>query len=95
MKLPFKKKEPVIVTLYRNECCSLCDEARKVLEKVASRWNLRIEEVDILSDTRLYLQYQNDVPVAEINGQELFRHTITEKELQRRLRELMRSSPVL
>ncbi len=91
----FKKREPAVVTLYRNECCSLCDEARKVLEKAASHWNLRIQEVDILSDTRLYLQYQNDVPIAVIKGQELFRHTITEKELQQRLRELMRSSLVL
>ncbi len=79
-----------LVTLYRNECCGLCDEARKVLEQVAPGWNLRIEEVDILSDTRLYLKYQYDVPVAVIGDQELFRHSADEQELKKRLRELLR-----
>lgn len=85
----FKKKEPVVTTLYRNECCGLCDEAKAVLAKVSPRWNLKIEEVDILSDTRLFLNYQNDVPVAVLNGRELFRHRITEAELNQRLKALL------
>lgn len=43
--------------------CHLCDEARPVLEKVAAKMNIAIDEVDIDSDDELSKLYGLRVPV--------------------------------
>ena len=43
--------------------CHLCDEARPVLEKVAEKMNVTIEEVDIEGDDELTKLYGLRVPV--------------------------------
>lgn len=43
--------------------CHLCDEARPVLEKVAEKMNITIEEVDIDGDDELTKLYGLRVPV--------------------------------
>lgn len=43
--------------------CHLCDEARPVLEKVAKKMNITIEEVDIEGDDELTKLYGLRVPV--------------------------------
>lgn len=43
--------------------CRLCDEARPVLEKVAGKMNISIEEVDIDGDDELTKLYGLRVPV--------------------------------
>ncbi|RKU39554.1 glutaredoxin [Candidatus Poribacteria bacterium] len=67
--------------------CSLCDEAKEVLESVKTKMSfIAIEEIDITKDLRLFTKYQHLIPVLELDGQRLFVHRIAEKKLMWRLR---------
>jgi glutaredoxin len=58
----------VLITMYGKPGCHLCEEARAVIERVASELGVRWEERDITrseEDTRLYW---DQIPVTFING---------------------------
>jgi glutaredoxin len=66
------KREPLQVTLYSKPGCHLCEDARALLESMAPRHPLRIEEVDIRSDPGLFRKYDIRIPViAFADGTEL------------------------
>ena len=69
------------VTLFGRAGCHLCDEARAVIERVAARAPLRLEEIDVDGDPALRAEYDTEVPVIEVNGREVARWRITEAAL--------------
>jgi len=69
------------VILYTRQGCHLCDEARAVLE----RHGLSPRLVDIDADPLLREQYNECVPVVEIDGCERFRGRVNEVLLKRLL----------
>jgi glutaredoxin len=73
------------VVLYGREGCCLCDDARKVLERVRSRRRFELLERDIDSDDTLLRTYLERIPVVAIDGQEVFDLFVDESELERRL----------
>jgi glutaredoxin len=73
------------VVLYGREGCCLCDEARKVLERVRARCAFVLVERDIDGDTRLLRAYLERIPVVTIDGVEEFELFVDEGELERRL----------
>jgi glutaredoxin len=73
------------VVLYTREGCCLCDSAREVLERVRSRSEFALKEVDIESDDALLRAYLERIPVVTIDGQESFELSVNERELERRL----------
>ena len=75
------------ITLYTKENCSLCLKAKRILQSFQRRHSFRLVEVDITQDETLYERHKNDVPVATLDGEEIFRHRVETNELERVLNE--------
>ena len=71
------------VVLYTREGCHLCDDAKQLLEQ----HGLSPTEVDIDADRTLHDQFDQCVPVVEIDGKIRFRGRISPILLTRLLRE--------
>jgi len=74
-----------VVTLYGRPGCHLCDEARRVLERVRREHPFELVERDIESDERLLRAYLERIPVVALDGEELFDYTVDEEALRGRL----------
>jgi len=73
------------VTLYTRKGCSLCDDAKQVLESVRGRAVFELYEVDIDTDAGLRSSYNDEVPVIAINGRKAFKYRVSERELLKKL----------
>jgi glutaredoxin len=51
------------VTFYTKAGCHLCDDAREMLEEIATEISYNLTEVDIRSDTALFELYRYRIPV--------------------------------
>ena len=71
----------MIVTLYAKAGCHLCDEARDLLEDLASAVEFELREVDIRSDMALFGRYRYRIPVIAIDGREALEGRIGLEEL--------------
>jgi len=69
------------VTLYTKPGCHLCEEAEEVIEAVRSRQPFNLERRNILDDAADYERYKHDIPVILLNGVEIARHHLTERQL--------------
>ena len=59
-----------VLTLYSRPGCTLCDAARRELDKIqATRAKLSIREVNIDEDPELHQRFLERVPVVELNGE--------------------------
>jgi glutaredoxin len=58
---------PPGVTFYTKAGCHLCDEAREMLEEIATEIVYDLTEIDIRSDTALFEQYRYRIPVIIVN----------------------------
>jgi len=67
--------------LYTRPRCHLCDEMKAVLDRVAARAAIEVQEVDISERTDLERAYGWDVPVLVRDGEILAKHRVTEDEL--------------
>ncbi|WP_133518796.1 glutaredoxin family protein [Curtobacterium flaccumfaciens] len=57
------------VTLLTKPGCHLCDDARPVVERVvASHPGTTLQELSILDDDALRLEYAEDIPVVLVDG---------------------------
>jgi len=56
------------VWLYGRAGCCLCDEASRMLEKLGSEFDFRLQYVDIDSDPILKQKLCCQIPVVTING---------------------------
>jgi glutaredoxin len=73
---------PRTVTLIGKPGCHLCDDARKVIEKVAAETGAVVEERDITRDQELHDRYWEQIPVVLVDGEQ---HTFWRVD-ERRLR---------
>jgi hypothetical protein len=62
-----------LVTLYRRDGCGLCDEAERMLARLAGRLVFAVECVDIESDEALHRRYLLEIPVVAVDGREVAR----------------------
>jgi glutaredoxin len=77
----------ITITCYTKPNCPLCDEALEVITQARSIMPFRLEQVNILTDLRLFEEYRNAIPVICLNGEEVFRHRVCQKELLQLLRQ--------
>ena len=47
----------------------------------------RLEQVNILTDLSLYEKYKHAIPVISLDGEEVFRYRVCQKELLQHLRQ--------
>ena len=64
------------VTLYGKAGCCLCDEARAVIEVVATTHAFELEEVDVSVDPGLHRRYGERIPVVAVAGEEAFEYHV-------------------
>lgn len=74
------------LTLYTRADCCLCEEMKAVIEQVARRIPLAVEEINVDSAPDLQREYGDEVPVLLINGRKAFKYRTTERELKKKLR---------
>jgi glutaredoxin len=55
------------VTFYTKAGCHLCDEARDMLDEIASNIPYALTEIDIRKDMKLFERYRYRIPVIMIN----------------------------
>ncbi len=59
------------VVLYTKADCSLCEDAKALLDRLYGRYPHLLEEIDITQDETLFARYRFQIPVLVINGREL------------------------
>jgi hypothetical protein len=74
-----------VITLYSKPDCHLCEEALTVLLKVQSELPFELSEQDITADEDLHRAYFERIPVATLDGEELFEYFVDEAILRERL----------
>ncbi|QHE53527.1 glutaredoxin family protein [Pontibacillus sp. HMF3514] len=71
--------------LYTKEKCSLCDDAKILLETILHNYDVVIREKDIYKDDDLLEKYQLMIPVVEIDGEEIDYGQIDPTKVMKRL----------
>lgn len=74
------------VEIYTKAACSLCEQALTVLEHVRTRLPFELTQTELSPGTALYEQYRYDLPVVWVDGELVFRHQVSLRELEARVR---------
>ena len=75
------------ITLYTKAGCHLCDRAKEVIERCRPQAQFELREIDIAQDADLLSTYGNDIPVILLDGKEIARHFIRERDLLKLLQQ--------
>ena len=81
------------VTLYARRECSLCDEARAMLDALSGREGFAVDVVDIDADPVLRERYDAAVPVVAVAGREVARAPLRADALAAALRDAFAAGP--
>ena len=73
-----------LVLYSRNDCC-LCEDMKTVINRVAGKIPLSLEEIDVDTSMELRNAYGEEVPVLYIDGRKAFKYNVTARELEKRL----------
>lgn len=84
--------EPIRIEIYSRPGCHLCDDAKTAVERAGARYNLELRVTDVDRSADLARRYGDDIPVVFLNGEEVFRHRVDEKVLERKMKELWNKS---
>jgi glutaredoxin len=72
----------ILVTLYSRPGCHLCELVERVLHHVATKKPFELVVRNIDDDPADLEKYKNDIPVVNVNGEEVARHRLTAAELE-------------
>ncbi len=72
------------ITFFTKPECTLCNAALFVIKRVQATVPFEIETVDISAsgNEEWWEAYRNDIPVVHLNGREVFRHRVEERQLR-------------
>jgi len=73
---------PPPVEFYTRPGCHLCHEALAVLQELQRELAFEIQIVDISESERLTELYGNDIPVAALEGEKIFKYRADAKKLR-------------
>jgi glutaredoxin len=71
----------VIITIYSKPGCHLCEDVRALVDELAPERGLAVEEINIETDPALFARYRYEIPVVLIDGKEIARGRIDERQL--------------
>ena len=74
------------VELLSRQDCHLCDDARRLVERLTAEARLTFTELDVDADPALRAEYGDLVPVVLVDGKEIGHWRIEESRLRRALR---------
>jgi len=72
----------LLVRIYSKKECHLCDEAKHVLARFASKYPLEIKEIDIEQDPAAFEQFHEEIPVIFLEDTKLFKYKIDERKFR-------------
>ena len=75
----------IVIEILTKQDCSLCEEAKEVVNRVLPDYPARLVMTDIESDPILYEEFKERIPVVRINGEESFVYKAHEKTLRHKL----------
>ena len=84
---------PFQITIYTREGCSLCDDVKERVERVAQDMPIVLHLFDITTDTEIYEKYKWLIPVVHIDGEEVFVSKMAELWLRRELNSRIQKEP--
>ena len=73
------------LVLYSKPGCHLCDEMKRVVERVRQQTAFALREIDVSVDPELMERYGEEIPVLFVDDRKAFKYRVTERELRRRL----------
>ena len=76
-----------VVTIYTKPGCTLCDEARDVIELVREEYRIDVDVRDILLDLLDFERFKHEIPVILLDGKEIARHHLSADHLRAALRQ--------
>lgn len=76
-----------IEVMTKNDC-SLCDDAKKIIEQAIVEFPVELKMTDIESDSVLFERYKEKIPVVLINGIESFVYKVHPITLRKKLEKL-------
>lgn len=79
--------DPVQIRFYTRQGCHLCKKARTVLQELRNEFKFHVQLVDIDGSPDLIAAYGHDIPVGELEGEEIFRHRIDKHAMREILRK--------
>jgi len=82
----------VQIDIYSRPGCHLCDEAKKVVERVRLRFRFLLRVINIETDTKLEKIYVERIQVVFINGNKAFKYHVDEAELEKKVKKLWKPS---
>ncbi len=85
-----RDRRPVLVRLYEDENCRLCETLRVELTAHAESWGIALECVDIRTDPRLLRRYATRVPVIEVEGVYVLEAPVSPADVRRAVRQVRR-----
>jgi hypothetical protein len=74
----------VKLTFFTKPDCRLCDAALFIVRKVSVEFDVSVEKVDITTPEggEWHDRYKHDIPVLHLDGEEIFRHRVSESDLR-------------
>jgi len=73
------------VIIYSKPDCCLCDEALQVLDRVRNVSPFILRKINILTDSDLYNQFKDEIPVVYVQSKKAFKYRVDEAKLLRLL----------
>ncbi|MDP6736851.1 MAG: glutaredoxin family protein [Nitrospinaceae bacterium] len=81
--------DSIIIEILTKQDCFLCDEVKEVVTRVLPDYPVRLVMTDIESDSKLFDQFKEKIPVVRINGAESFIYKAHETTLRRKLDKIL------
>ena len=79
----------ITIEVMTKKDCSLCDDAKEIIEQVIAEMPAELQMTDIESDPGLFERYKEKIPVVLINGQESFVYKVHPVTLRKKLEKLL------
>lgn len=79
----------ITIEVMTKKDCSLCDDAKEIIEQVIAELPAELKMTDIESDLELFERYKEKIPVVLINGKESFVYKVHPITLRKKLDKLL------
>jgi len=78
-----------LFTLYSKPGCHLCEALRVLLDELQPKYGFLLEEIDITGDGALFARYRHAIPVLLVDGREIARGNVSERDLVPLLKSIL------
>jgi len=79
----------ITIEVMTKKDCSLCDDAKEIIQQVIAELPAELKMTDIESDLELFERYKEKIPVVLINGEESFLYKVHPVTLRKKLDKLL------